>query len=1114
MTPPDDDREQHLADLLADYEAQMAAGGFATPQGDLRSAVDTLEESHRLENAKACLLRLERIWPHGKPLDDELPRAIDRFEVISELGRGGFGIVYLARDAKMGRLVALKVQRPETLLSASLRQRFVREARAAARLSHPHIAGVYEVGEAGMRVWIASEYVADGSLSTWLRDRQEPVATKAAARLLSDLADALTCAHRLGVLHRDLKPSNVLLQRSAESERAPGTDDSPRSTSGSAPGTSAADLCAFAPKLIDFGLAKLDEGTRHETRTGALIGTPPYMAPEQAAGQTQQIGPVTDVYGLGTVLYELLTGRPPFRGENDVQTLRQVLDDDPPHPRKLRPDVPADLAAITLKCLEKQPAARYASTAELAADLQRFLTDRPTIARPLSIPQRVAKWSRRRPAVAALVAVSVLAAVTFVAVNAAYIRQLRQSTEAAELLRSEAEASAAAATEQEDLAQRYLYTSRMRLANELLNNGDGARAAQLLETYVPPSTQAHRRGFEWYYLRKRLHPEQMNLQAHQGQAYGVAYAPNGRTLASGGQDGLVKLWEVATGRELGTLSGHKACVNCVAYSPDGQLLASVGCDQLLKLWDPATQALIGTLEGHPGEIHSLAFSPDGRRLATGGHVGVTCVWDVADQEILATCQTKATNIDYLGWIDDRTLIFSNHAPQVVDPEQMLWNFETDEQRSLPYAASSLAISKDRRNVVLGTGYGGIFSVPELSSVTANVPDIADRSASVSLSPSGNWLASSYFGGSIRIWSWPSMVCRQVWSSNGARPQTVTFSPKFDQLASAHWDGTVKLWSLALDTSPKLQTRMLAAYSNDDSHRMAISDDFRFLAVPAQRDEVTVLDVASGRTLARLPTTDYASTLRFDERDAEVLYGLIPAHGTIWKCRWRTGQMETIGTVRHTPAEPHYIAPRGDQVFAMEHEPAWHFLIVDLTDGTRWWERPLRHALNAFASSPSGQVIALTQSRAPNHLERIYAEVVDLSQRTVRYAGDRSVRAVTNDGNLIASDAGITELTIRQTDSLNEVCRINLEHPRTYAVFTPDGKTLATSDDAGRIQLWNLPTGNLVGQLETNGWGLARIWFSKDGRRLAAAAFKDPPQSEGTNGFHQIQLFVFKASDEP
>ena len=134
MTPPDDDREQQLADLLADYEAQMAAGGFPTPQGDVPSAVDKLEESHRLQSEKACLLRLERIWPHGKPLDDELPRTIDRFQVISELGRGGFGIVYLARDAKMGRLVALKVQRPETLLSASLRQRFVREARAAARL--------------------------------------------------------------------------------------------------------------------------------------------------------------------------------------------------------------------------------------------------------------------------------------------------------------------------------------------------------------------------------------------------------------------------------------------------------------------------------------------------------------------------------------------------------------------------------------------------------------------------------------------------------------------------------------------------------------------------------------------------------------------------------------------------------------------------------------------------------------------------------------------------------------------------------------------------------------------------------------------------------------------
>ena len=359
-----------------------------------------------------------------------------------------------------------------------------------------------------------------------------------------------------------------------------------------------------------------------------------------------------------------------------------------------------------------------------------------------------------------------------------------------------------------------------------------------------------------------------------------------------------------------------------------------------------------------------------------------------------------------------------------------------------------------------------------------------------------------------------MVCRQVWSNNGARPQTVTFAPTSDQLASAHWDGTVKLWSLALDSSPKLHTTTLASYSNDDRHRIAMSDDLRFLAVPAKRDEVAVLDMVSGQTLAKLPTLDHASTLRFDERDAEVLYGLIPERGTIWKCRWRTGQMETIGTVRHTPAEPHYIAPRGDQVFAMEHEPDWNFLVVDLMDGTRWWQRRLVRGLSYFAASNSGQVIALTQSRAPDHLHHLYSEVVDLTHRTVRYAGEQNVLAVTNDGNWIASEASPTALSIRETDSLNEVCRINMEHPKTFAAFSPDAKTIATSDDAGRIQLWNLPTGNLVGQLETKGWGLWRIWFSKDGRRLAAAAFKDPPQSEGTDGVHQIQVFVFSASDEP
>jgi serine/threonine protein kinase/WD40 repeat protein len=447
MNPEDaEPLEDTLLSLAASCDEALADGRAPDPR---QAALVPEEQRSDLERRIDCMRMLRQAWasdsgtkhssahPSGAPtiigtepiLSPSATPAthIGRFEVCRELGRGGFGVVFLAHDPLLRRDVALKVPRTEAFLDPELRARLHREAATAAGLDHPNIVPVYEAGEAGPVCYIASAYCPGVTLAAWLKEQKAPASLRDAATLTATLAEAVHYAHSRGVVHRDLKPANILLvSGGVVSGESPA--DSPLTTHHSP-------LTTYQPKITDFGLAKLlDEKNGADqplTRADAIVGTPEYMAPEQAGTAAGPVGPATDVYALGVILYEMLTGRPPFQGDSTLDILRQVETAEPVPPGRLRSRLPRDLETICLKCLEKESRRRYPGADALAADLRRFLAGEPVHARPVSQGEKLWRWCRRKPVVAALLAsVTLLALVVAVGTPLAAVFWREQRDEA------------------------------------------------------------------------------------------------------------------------------------------------------------------------------------------------------------------------------------------------------------------------------------------------------------------------------------------------------------------------------------------------------------------------------------------------------------------------------------------------------------------------------------------------------------------------------------------------------------------------------------------------------------------------------------------------------------
>ena len=578
---------------------------------------------------------------------------IGRYQIVRELGRGGMGVVYLARDPELDRLVALKCLPPSLAEAGSRLGRFEVEGRLLARQQHPNIVQVHEAGEDQGRPYLVMEYVDGPSLHRHLDGR--PMEPRAAAGLLETLARAVEHAHRNSILHRDLKPANVLLVNGGV-------------------GNGASSNPPLTPKITDFGLATTLETSIALTRTGEVLGTPVYMAPEMAAASRDTVGPAVDVYGLGAILYETLTGRPPFVGVSPVFILMEVQFVDPVTPRQLNAQVPRDLETICLRCLQKEPARRYASAEALADDLHRFLTGQPIVARPSGPVERAVKWARRHPGALAVWLTVATALLVVLAVVLAYNFVLSgQRDEAVALGSAEKSARKKVESQRTELEGQLIDASAaLGLTAEVRNDLPlaalwFATAAQQAKA-DPERERLNRLRWQaytaasptpWRTIRLPegpdpdaliVHPEGRWLISAQGKAWrlwdmtaerqtpwpegannvrSAAWHPDGHSLVVGTEDGTARLAPFPTGAATASwkLGGP---IRCTAFSRDGRFLA-LGGERFLIVRLAEKDRPAQELE-HPHPVIAAFFSPSGMRVATLSQNHEVRVFDLANPQ--------------------------------------------------------------------------------------------------------------------------------------------------------------------------------------------------------------------------------------------------------------------------------------------------------------------------------------------------------------------------------------------------------------------------------------------------------------------------------------------------
>jgi WD40 repeat protein len=988
------------------------------------------------------------------------------YEILGELGRGGMGVVYKAKQVRANRLVALKMILAGPHAVGQELARFRAEAEAVARLQHPHIVQVFDVGEQDGLPYFSLEFCPGGTLADRLDGTPWP--GREAARMIETLARAIHAAHHHGIVHRDLKPANVLL--SAEGE----------------------------PKITDFGLAKKLEETG-QTQAGAIMGTPSYMAPEQAQGKSHEIGPAADVYALGAILYELLTGRPPFKGPTVVDTVMQVVADEPVPPTRLAPRTPRDLETIGLKCLQKDAKKRYASAEELSDDLHRFLEGEPVRARPVGALGRLIRWARRRPAVAALLALVVL--ITAVGAGMVTWKWLEAKSALHRAVVAEAEARETAKEEQKRACR--LALDRGLTLCEAGETGRGLLWLAHALKIAPPDADDLQRIIRinlasW---SEYVHPLRACLE-HDDTVTASVWAGNGKVVVTGCRDKKARVWHAATGKLLHTLE-HPGSVLAVACSPDGQTVVT-GCgDKNARLWSIASGEQIGKSLRHARPVNVVAFSPDSKLVATSSQNHLAHVWDAQSGARVGKPLHHEGMIFCLAFSPDSKKLACGGGfrappvPVVHGSTIALLGSALDQSPLL--AASALFPG---RNSPLGqTTLAGIWDVATGKRLGGSKRMEHQRPIEVvAFSPDGKWLATASRDGTAQLWD--ARTAQHVATlEHDLRLSDMVFHPTdATKVLTGSMDGTAQLWDAVTGKhflSPFVTGSWVSGVGfSPDGERLVVAsadgvarlhDAGKGDAIgPPLRHPVGVsqatFDPVAGKTLLTREFREGGKVVR--------LWGVVPENAPI-RCDLRrprnSGVAAPVLGLAYSPDGKFFLAQKGNEEVFLHETATWKVI-------QRFHHGP---GITRVAWRPDSKMVATGSVVWPLGTPvsvRLWHPFDGKPCGELKHPDGVNAVAFSPDGKFVLTGCHDGRGRIWEVDGTKQLLELSHreksgENVEVVAVaWSPDGKTVLTGAGDATARFWDADSGKQLGVLRGHQLKVQSVAWSPDGETVATGGW--------------------------